>query len=215
VAEVQLDGPAQGNTTVTITSNSSNVSTSNATVPDGQTSADVIVTPQSEGEASLTAQLGAGPPLTLTPPLKVGSTTRTAVPSTVSLAPATVNPGQGSIGTVVMDFTAEPGGATVALASDNPKVQVPAQVIVPADQCAATFAVTTQADAAGTADITATVAAITKNALLTIAMPQTQPTPPVTTPGPTGQRAAGLKKCKRKPKAKRKKCRKRAKRLPV
>jgi hypothetical protein len=42
------------------------------------------------------------------------------------------------------------------------------------------------------------------------------PPPPGTASGPTGQRAAALKKCKKKrSKAKRRKCRKRAKRIPV
>lgn len=44
----------------------------------------------------------------------------------------------------------------------------------------------------------------------------TVPTPPITSPGPTGRRAAALKKCKkRKRPAARRKCRNRAKRLPL
>jgi DNA-binding beta-propeller fold protein YncE len=41
------------------------------------------------------------------------------------------------------------------------------------------------------------------------------PPPVISTPGPTGQRAAALKKCKKKHGSKRKKCRKKAKRLPA
>ena len=55
---MHLDKPAQGNTVVTVTSSDAIVVVHNATVLDGQTSADVLVTVVAQGTVELTFTLG-------------------------------------------------------------------------------------------------------------------------------------------------------------
>ncbi len=68
-----------------------------------------------------------------------------------TLNPTTVNAGQNSTGTVTISNTAETGGVTINLSSDNTAVAtVPATVVVPAGSTNGTFTVTTLATAVDT-----------------------------------------------------------------
>ena len=101
------------------------------------------------------------------PALDVRSPATVPVLTALTLDPASVQPDGDSIGTVKLDFIAPAGGTVVALASDDPKVQVPPEVTVPAGQYRASFQVLTDADAAG-AVITATLGEVAEHATLTI-----------------------------------------------
>jgi hypothetical protein len=59
-----------------------------------------------------------------------------------TLDPTTIDPGQSSTGTVTINVPAATGGAVIGIASDNPIVTVPAQVVVPGGAAQATFQAT-------------------------------------------------------------------------
>jgi len=65
-----------------------------------------------------------------------------AGPSSFGFAPATVSAGDGSTGTINLANTASVD-ATIKLTSGNPKIHVPATVVVPAGSNSATFPITT------------------------------------------------------------------------
>ncbi len=114
---VTLSAPAQGNTDVSISSNSAsiNIPMGKVTVPDGQTTAKVVLSSTTtNADVTLTAQLGAGTPLTAHVRVLATSEAPTAVtcsPSTGAVAP------NGTITlTAALDIPAPSGGTPVTLA---------------------------------------------------------------------------------------------------
>lgn len=248
IATVELDGPAEGDTTVTLASSQPTVATvpgGSVTVANGSRSASVPVSAFSEGNTTLTATLGA---TMLQVQLKVGGVAATPEVPTLSLAPSSVTAGEASTATVTLDFIAPSGGTVVTLASDNPGVTVPAELDIAENQCRGTFTASSTSAATGTADLTATLGSNVAHATLTVTQPAEVPggggsTPPAapevppatgggspsapptgttaTVPapaGPTGKRAAAVRRCKRKfrhAKARRAKCLKKARSLPL
>jgi hypothetical protein len=238
LASVQLDSPATADTAISVTSSNPTVATvpGQVIVPAGMSSASIPVTANSAGQADLSASLA---PTTLTlHDLEVGDVTRVPALTALSLSPSSVSPGESSTAQLSLDFLAPPGGTTVTLASDNPEVTVPAQWVIPEDECGGSFTVSTSAAAIGSADITATLESTIKDAQLTLVpaggedeeegstsppppsppVGQPQPTPPPVVTGPTGKRAAALKRCKRRFRhsaKKRRRCIKKARKLPV
>ena len=92
--------------------------------------------------------------------------------SGLSLAPSSVSGGVSSTGTVTLTYTAETGGVSVALFSDNAAATVPASVTIPAGATSATFPVSTSAvSAATTANISAVFGGVTQTAALTVNPP--------------------------------------------
>jgi hypothetical protein len=169
IATVTLSAPAEGDTTVTVTSSDPTVATTaNTTVPNGQSTATAPITGFNAGFTKLTATLGADS-LSPSPDLEVGGPGRVPALSGVSVQPASVQPGQSSTGTVTLDFLAPGTGTTVDLASADPKVHVPATVVVQADQFQVTFQATTDSDAAGSDLITASLTGVDKQTTLTVA----------------------------------------------
>ncbi len=168
---VTLSEPAQGNTDVTVTSGSASVTVvgGKVTVPDGMTSAMVLLDGVTQNaDVTLTAQLGAGAPLTAH--VRVLGAAET--PATVTLSPpaASVAPNGTVMLTATLDIPAPAGGTMVALAV-NPATSgsVPATVTVPADATAATFTYT-DLTGSGTATVTATLGASTSDATVTVSM---------------------------------------------
>lgn len=169
---VTLSGPAQGDTDVTITSSDPalEIAGGKVTIPNGQTSAQVLVSGIAQAaDVELTAQLG--------------STTKSAhvrvlgaaeAPTTVTLSPAvaSVGPGGTVTLTVTLDIPAPPGGTSVDLevAPAGAGTTNPADaIVVPADAQSATF---TYTDAAGdgTATVTASLGASSSETTITVSM---------------------------------------------
>jgi len=164
---VTLSGPAQGDTDVTITSNSAglNVVGGKVTVPNGMSSAQVMLDGVSQtADVTLTATLGS----MLTAHVRVLGAAE--VPSTVTLSPMTaaVSPAGMVTLTATLDIPAPAGGTMVALAV-NPSTagMVPATVTVAANTLAATFSYTDVAGS-GTATVTATLGSSTSNTMITV-----------------------------------------------
>lgn len=171
IAAVNLTGPAQGDTAVTVSSSAPGVAAvpGSVTVPDGQTSTTVPVSAFTPGTATLTAGLGIDS-LVLEPALRVGGVTDLPNLSELTVSPDHVQPGESSTGTVVLDFLAPPGGTVVSLASSPAgAVTVPAQVVVPADADRATFDISTDGATATTNTITASLNDVVRSVNLTVA----------------------------------------------
>jgi hypothetical protein len=112
---VTLTGPAQGNTTVDLSSNSAALTVNDVVVPDGQSSVTVPVSTGASTASSVTvtAQLGSGTPKTA----NVRVLGATEQPTTVTLSPstATVTPAGMVTLTATLDIPAPPGGTPVTL----------------------------------------------------------------------------------------------------
>ena len=162
---VKLTGPAQGNTLVTVTSGSANLTVSNVTIPDGATSATVPVTANAaNADVTVTAQLGAQ---SLTSHVHVLGATE--APATVTLSPndTAVAVGGTVVFTVTLDvpaLTATQVGLSVNPANAG---SLPATVSVAANQTTATFTYTNQSTS-GSATVTATLVTSTSSATVTV-----------------------------------------------
>jgi len=89
--------------------------------------------------------------------------------SSLALSQTTVVGGATVVGTIRLSAAAPAGGATVALASSDPRIAaVPSSVTVSAGATAATFPVTTKRKRPGAATITATYGGSTATARLTV-----------------------------------------------
>jgi hypothetical protein len=236
IATLGLDGPAPADTSISVTVSNPSLAVvpgGQVTVPAGQETSLVPVTALGAGNVMLSATLEA---TTLEQPLTIGSADQVPEFPTLSLAPSSLTAGEPSTATVVLDFIAPPGGTTLTLASDNPGVEVPAQLVIPANECFGSFTVSSTSAATGSADISATLGSNAAHAQLTLIRageeesgPQapggepSNPAPAIPSQaapggGPTGKRAAALRRCNRKfrhAKMKRARCRKRARSLPV
>lgn len=111
--------------------------------------------------------------LNVNPPLFVSS---------LAVAPGSVVGGGTVTGTVKLNGGAPAGGALVTLASDNPAVSLPSNVVVPEGQSAAPFVVQTKAV---TTSMTATLAATFSNVLTATATAKLNVTPTPSTPTDT------------------------------
>ena len=164
---VTLTGPAQGATTVTITSSdATSLTVNNVTIPDGATSATVPVTAVAQAaDVTVTATLASQ-----TQMAHVRVLGATEVPSTVTLSPAdtAVAPNGTVTYTVTLDVPAPAGGTTVNLAV-NPTTAgtLPASVTVAANQVSQTFTYT-DAATTGTATVTATLGSSTSSGTVTV-----------------------------------------------
>ncbi|MGZ5310713.1 MAG: hypothetical protein ACXWZK_03195 [Solirubrobacterales bacterium] len=165
---VTLDVPVASDTAIALESSDS-LSLSvppSVTVPEGSDNATFgIATLLASPSVSVTATLD-GNSQTDSASVRDSSSAPPALAS-VSVSPATIQPGAGSTGTVTLDCEAGEGGATVALASGSPEVDVPSSVLVPEDALSATFPITTTTAAEGNVPITGTLGA-SEQALLTI-----------------------------------------------
>ncbi len=95
----------------------------------------------------------------------------------VSISVATLQGGQGAIGTVVLGAPALSPGAEVALGSDRGSVSVPGSIIVPTGSASATFAMTTSVvQVEERATIAAQLGAVRQ--LATVTITPSPPTPP-------------------------------------
>ena len=160
---VTLTGPAQGDTTITVTSMDANVSVVGPVVVlNGTTSVKVTLLATAQvADATLLAVLGSA---MMTAHVRALGTTET--PSTVTLTPATttVAPGGTRTFTVALDIPAPAAGTVVTLAATSGTVA--GSVTVPANTLSAP--VTYTAAASGTATLTATLGGSTSTATITI-----------------------------------------------
>jgi hypothetical protein len=168
---VTLSGPAQGNTDVTVTTNDAALTVvgGGVTIPNGMTSAKVLVTGVSQNaDVTLTAQLAAGTPKTAH--VRVLGAAETPAMVTLSPATASVGPAGTVTLTATLDIPAATGGTSVGLAV-NPSTagttNPAGAVVVAADTLSATFAYT-DAAGSGTATVTASVAASTSSTTITV-----------------------------------------------
>jgi hypothetical protein len=154
---VTLSAPAQGNTAVSISSNNGAITIpgGTVTVQNGMTTATVLVNSGSpNSDVTLTAQLGAGTPLTAH--VRVLATAE--APTTVAISPtsAAVAPAGSVTLTVTLNIPAPAGGTavTLAVAPSNAGTTNPANTVtVAANELAATF---TYTDTIGTGTSTVT-----------------------------------------------------------
>lgn len=161
---VNLTGPAQGATVVTLTSMSpTTLTVMNVTVPDGATGIDVPVSGLVMGTTVITGQIGAG----MVQMAMVRVLGAAEVPTTVTLSPAEAGvPASGSVTlTATLDIPAPTGGTVVTLATTAGTV--PATVTVLENQTTATFSFTDTVGS-GTATVTATLGASTSTATITV-----------------------------------------------
>lgn len=166
---VELDATATEDTTVQVQSSSSNVVVPpSVTVLAGSSTATVDVAAVSQGMVTISASLGPDT-VSADPALEVREIDAPVAIESVAVVPDAVQPGQQSLATVVLDFTAPPGGTLVALSSSSARVQLPPDVTVPADADRASVIVTTSAGAPVTAVVTATLDGITREAMLSVA----------------------------------------------
>ena len=162
-------------TFVTIDTNDPNaliVPNGGVTVPAGQTSATVLVNGlQQSNDVTLTATLGPSQP---TADVRVIDRAY-EVPSVVSLSPSTGYqvPGNDAYFTVTLDMPAPAGGTTVdlAISPGSGFGTMPASVNVPAGELSATFAVTLDAAATGSATVTASTPSSLASASLVATFP--------------------------------------------
>ncbi len=162
---VTLTGPAQGPTTVAITSGDPAITVvgGGVTVPDGASSAPVQVTGVAQAaDVTLTATLGA-----TSATAHVRSLAVNEAPSTVTIAPspAVVAPNTMKTFTVTLDIPAPAGGATVTLAASAGTVAP--SVVIAANQISADVAYAAPA-APGNATLTATFGASMSTAMITV-----------------------------------------------
>lgn len=162
---VSLTAPAQGDTVVTIMSGAAALTVTDVTIPNGQISAVVPVTANTQSpNVTVTAMLGAQ---MQTAQVRVLGAAE--APTTVTLAPtaAAVAAGGSAQFTVTLDVPAL--AATVVGLAVNPSNAgtLPATVTVPANQTSATFTYT-DTIGVGTATITATLGGSTSNATVTV-----------------------------------------------
>jgi hypothetical protein len=113
---VTLSGPAQGDTNVTLTpsDNAIQIPMNRVTVPNGQTSAKVVLSGQSmNANVTITAQLGGG--ATKQASVRVLGATEAATTVTLSPMTAAVAPNGIVTLTATLDIPAPPGGTAVTL----------------------------------------------------------------------------------------------------
>ena len=172
-----LPGKATGTLTLTLSSPTTtpltvNVTSSNAAVVLASKTI-TIAKGQSSGILKFTtALLGTDTTSTITCLLngleaKADITVRSAKPSNLSLLPAVVLGGKGSIGTVTIDSAAPASGLTVALSSSDSSAVVPSFVLVPSGKTTATFTITTsKVTSSKNVTITAQANGVSKTATL-------------------------------------------------
>ena len=98
---------------------------------------------------------------------KTDITVQSAKPSNLSLLPAVVLGGKGSVGTVTIDSAAPTSGLTVALSSSDSSAVVPSFVLVPSGKTSATFTITTsKVTSSKNVTITAQANGVSKTATL-------------------------------------------------
>ena len=162
---VNLTGPAQGATVVTITSGSTDLTVANVTVPDGATFVNVPVTAVAQNPGvTVTATLG-----TAMATANVRVLGAAEAPTTVTISPpdaaVAIN------GTVLFTVTLDTPAlvASVVNLAVNPANagSLPATVTVPINQTSATFTYTNQSTS-GSATVTATFGASTSMATVTV-----------------------------------------------
>jgi len=164
---VTLSGPAQGATTVTLTSSDpAALTVTDVTIPDGQVSATVNVTALAQSASvTVTAMLG-----TTTKTAAVRVLGAAEVPATVTLSPATASIAPGGMVqlTATLDVPAPTGGTIVALAVTPPgSGTVPAMVTIAENQLSAMFTFTDTVGF-GSATVTATLGTQTSNATINV-----------------------------------------------
>jgi peptidoglycan/xylan/chitin deacetylase (PgdA/CDA1 family) len=92
--------------------------------------------------------------------------------SSVTVNPASVTGGTGSIGTVTLSAAAPPGGATVQLSSSSAAAAVPSEAVIAAGSTSTTFNIQTAAVSASTSiTIAASYGGVSKTANLTVVPP--------------------------------------------
>jgi hypothetical protein len=166
---VTLNGPAPANFSVSLTSGNTAAGVGTAvSVSAGQTTATFPISTNpvaSNTTVLITASTADGS-------ANANLTVQALSVASVHPSPATVVGGCSSSGTVTISSAAPAGGLSVALASGNPAVTVPATVMVPGGKTSATFTVRTVAVATNqTVEVTATVGASTQGAPLTVTAP--------------------------------------------
>jgi hypothetical protein len=165
---VTLADPAPaGGAVLTLSSSNTSVATvpASITVPAGSTSASFTVTTSAVGSSTSVTVTATLASLTTTAILTVDPAL-----SALSVSPASVVGGDPSTGSVTLAAAAPAGGAVVSLSSSDTSVAtVPASVTVPAGSTSASFTVTTSGVGSSTSvTLTATLASITKTAILTV-----------------------------------------------
>jgi hypothetical protein len=172
-----LPGKAAGTLTLTLSSPSAtpltvNVSSSNAAVVLASKTI-TIAKGKSSGILKFTTTLvGADTTSTITClsnglEAKTDITVQSAKPSNLSLLPAVVLGGKGSVGTVTIDSAAPTSGLTVALSSSDSSAVVPSFVLVPSGKTSATFTITTsKVTSSKSVTITAQANGVSKTATL-------------------------------------------------
>jgi hypothetical protein len=165
---VTLSSPAQGDTTVTLMSGDAALTVTNVVVPNGQTSAVVNVTANTQNPSvTVTATLGA---VSKTAAVRVLDAAD--APTTVTLSPAMANVAPtGSIQLrATLDLPAPAGGTVVAISlSPAGAGTVPASVTIPANQQSVAFTFTDTAGS-GTTTVTGTLGSSTSSSVLTIGL---------------------------------------------
>jgi len=163
--EVVLTGPAQGDTVVTVTSNSGALTVSNVTVMNGMTSAPIFATAISPaGDVVITATLG-----TQTQTAHVRVLAADEKPQTVTLTPATnaVAPGGTVMLTATLDIPADVDESITLDVSNGAGTVAPSPLPIHANQISATITYTDVA-MMGTSTVTATFGASTSMATVTV-----------------------------------------------
>jgi uncharacterized protein (TIGR03790 family) len=164
---VTLPNPAPvGGTVVNLSSSMTSLVTvpASVTVPGGSTTATFTVT------------AAATPPVTSDTPVRitasgVGQNTLTVSPllGGLFISPSAIIGGALASGMVFLNFNAGPGGATVALSSNTPSINVPATVTVPQGTSQATFAINSSyVTSATTGTVTATLLGAAAHSSLTL-----------------------------------------------
>ncbi len=157
-------------TTVRLFSGNTSVATVPATavVPAGATSVTFTIATNAAAPPEIVQIMAAIDNVPRTANLSVNA----ATPAGPSLASVSTTPNRltgGSAATGTVTFTGRTDGAEVQLASNNPAVRVPANVVVNGGQASGAFAVTTSAVSANTtATITASWFGITRTTTITV-----------------------------------------------
>jgi len=169
-ATVVLSGPApKGGLVVALSSSDPAAQVpASITVPAGATSATFTVTTKAVTQQVVATLTASANGKSVTGTLTVLAPTLTKL----VLTPPTLPGGQKATGTLNLTFAA-PGGAVVALSSDNPAAQVPATVTIPANTTTTTFTITTSAvPKTVVATIKATFAGLSQTAQLEVRAPR-------------------------------------------
>ena len=168
---VTLSGPAgPAGSVVTLKSDSASATVpATVTVASGKTSASFAASTKgvdTQTTANITAILGSAS-------FTQGLTISPASLASLTLAPASVQGGKTSTGTVTLSGIAGPSGTAVALKTSNANAAtVPASVTVPAGKSTATFTVTTVPVASDTTlQVSGTLNSVTQSARLTVTAP--------------------------------------------